>query len=408
MIIRTSTFLKASILGLVLATSVGCSTIIGQQYIKTDNAGLVTELKKFYKHQGVEYRIIANLTKPITLAKDGFTITSLGEDSVIKIINTQDDSLLSIYEQNGTVHYQYEKNGNINALSPNLIESTMIAVFNNTPLAAKARVTALYHYQSIASVVEQVKSTTNDETKSAYISFASLLEPLDKQAQAELIEVIESIGSDYTQAKSIREFLIGQKSLESSSWISLLTSTHKVVSDYNLSQLLQHIAPKVPNNEQVHAAYFNAAATIDSDYDKYRLMSVIALQPNTFQFADIVNASEDIGSDYNSYKLVSDIATKAKSQQDYSAIFNLIKNIDSDYDMQRALTSLPTKSMNKSQVAKAIKVASQHIGSDYNLANTLVHLAINTPFKSSLVAEFKQAMSGISSNTDKIKVYDVL
>jgi hypothetical protein len=404
----TQNFIKASAIGLLLATCVGCSTLIGHQYIKTNDAGLVTELKKFYKYQGIEYQIIADLTHPIALTNDGFTIATLGKNNIIKVINSQDDSRLSIFEKNGTVHYQYTTNGIDQKPSTNFIESTMTGVFNNTPLAAKARVNALYRSQGIQAVINQVENATNDGTKAAYIGFSSQIKTLDDTSRVRLIKVIDSISSDYTQAQSVRAFLKGQSSLDNSTWVGLLTTTHNIGSDYDLSQLLQHIAPKLPNNKAVHSAYFYATTFIGSDYDKYRLMSEIAKQPNNLLLADILKACGDIGSDYDAYKLVQDVASQLKTEQDYSVVFNVIESIGSDYDMQQALTSLPVKNMNKRQVTKAIEVASKHIGSDYDLANTLVFFAENSPLKSSVTTEFKQAILKMSSDTDKVKVYDVL
>lgn len=398
---------KAALPMVVVLMTTGCIGTVGHQYIKTDPSGKVTELKKYYVQQGNEFLVTADLTGPVVLSDDTLTIKKMTAGSSIRISNTESEEVLKITEQNGKATYSLLQHKRSSEPSTKQINTYMQSLFNFTPLAAEERISALVKHQGVAAAVQQVEQAQNDDTKSAYILEISKL-TLDKNAQQRVLTVLSSISSDYSQKVAASAFVETQTTLSQDTWLALFEGLENVASDYELRTLLSSIAAKLPDDNAVHSAFFDASETIDSDYEKYRLVSEIATQATSLQIKDMLAASNDIGSDYEAYRLMSDIAQIAKSNDDINAMLVFIQSIDSDYEMQRAFKVLPYSLMSEAQTANALDIAGAEIGSDYELAKVLVNIYQQSPHKVNLATNVKQAMQSISSESDKLKVYEVL
>ena len=398
---------KAALPMVVVLMTTGCIGTVGHQYIKTDPSGKVTELKKYYVQQGNEFLVTADLTGPVVLSDDTLTIKKMTAGSSIRISNTESEEVLKITEQNGKATYSLLQHKRSSEPSTKQINTYMQSLFNFTPLAAEERISALVKHQGVAAAVQQVEQAQNDDTKSAYILEISKL-TLDKNAQKRVLTVLSSISSDYSQKVAALAFVETQTTLSQDTWLALFEGLENVASDYELRTLLSSIATKLPDDNAVHSAFFDASETIDSDYEKYRLVSEIATQATSLQIKDMLAASNDIGSDYEAYRLMSDIAQIAKSNDDINAMLVFIQSIDSDYEMQRAFKVLPYSLMSEAQTANALDIAGAEIGSDYELAKVLVNIYQQSPHKVNLATNVKQAMQSISSESDKLKVYEVL
>lgn len=60
------------------------------------------------------------------------------------------------------------------------------------------------------------------------------------------------------------------------------------------------------------------------------------------------------------------------------------------------------------QTALALEIPGAEISSDYELAKVLVYVCEQSPYKANLVKDVKHALASISSESDKLKVYEVL
>lgn len=385
----------------------GCIGVVGHQFIKTDDSGAVIELKKYYVQQGDEYLVTADLTGPVVIAEDTFTILKMVKGSSISIKNTDTGEVLNITEQNGNAAYTLLQHKSSSEPSTKQIKAYMESLFNFTPLAAEERIIALAKHQSVDAAVQQVEQAQNDDTKAAYVSVISK-QTLDQQAQERVLNVLSSISSDYSQKIAALDFVEKQMPLSKTVWLTLFDGLENMSSDYELRTLLSSIAVRLPDDKAVHSAFFDVSKTIGSDYEKYRLMSEISAQTSSLQIKDMLAASHDIGSDYEAYRLINDVAPNANNENDINAMLDFILTIDSDYEMQRAFLSLPYNKMNEAQTVKALEIAGLEIGSDYELAKVLVYVCEQSPYKANLVKNVKHAMASISSESDKLKVYEVL
>lgn len=385
----------------------GCSGVVGHQYIKTNNNGEITELKKYYSQHGDEYQVIAELTGPVTLSEDAITISKMADGSFINIQNTQTGSVLKIIEQNGEAIYSlFHDKKNVH-LSTQQIKSYMLGVFSNTPLLATQRVNTLVKQLDLDAAVNEVEKAQNDDTKLAYIAAISQHQ-LSPKAHKRVLMVLASVKSDYQQRTSALNFVQQQSPLHDSIWISFFEGLEGMDSDYELRSLLTAIVNQLPDSPTVHTAFFNTTKTIGSDYEKYRLFSEIVTLQSSLKTSELLNASSNIGSDYEAYRLISDISEHINTQDDINALLDFIQSIGSDYEMNRAFQVLSYNTMTKTQTAKCLQIASNQIDSDYELAQVLIHIYQATPFKAELTNQVKIAMNTMSSENEKIKVYEVL
>ncbi len=385
----------------------GCSGVVGHQYIKTNNNGEITELKKYYSQHGNEYQVTAEFTGPVTLSDDAITISKMADGSFINIQNTQTGSVLKIIEQNGETIYSLFHNKKNVRPSTQQIESYMLGVFSNTPLLAAQHVNTLVKKFDVAAAVNEVEKAQNDDTKSAYIA-AICQHQLNPKAQKRVLKVLASVSSDYQQRSAALKFVQQQSPLRDSIWISFFEGLKGMDSDYELRSLLTAVVNQLPDSPTVHTAFFDTTKTIGSDYEKYRLFSEIVTLQSSLKTSELLNASSDIGSDYEAYRLISDISEHINTQDDINALLDFIQSIGSDYEMKRTLQVLPYNTMTKAQTAACIQIASNQIDSDYELAQVLIHIYQATPFKAGLTNQVKIAMNTMSSENEKIKVYEVL
>ncbi|WP_157813530.1 hypothetical protein [Pseudoalteromonas spongiae] len=392
-----------SLAAIVLIVS-GCSGVMSHQYIKTNSNGAITEIKKNYQQFGDEYQVIAEINGPIILSSDAVTIASMSEGSFVKIKHFKSDDFLMISEKNGEVTYGDQKG---NTPSKHEIEQFMTSVFDNTPLFAVERTKALIEQQGISAALNQMERANNDDTKSAYITAVSA-NNLDLPAQKRVLAVLAQIKSDYSQRVTAERFLDKQKQLPDQAWLTFLRGLNGMSSDYETRVLLSKLAPQLPNTQMIHQAYFDVSKTIDSDYEKFRLISEIPSQSTHLSIADMFTASADIGSDYEAYRVVNALASEVKTPNDFEAMLTFMQQIDSDYEMTRAFLSLPYQTMDRATTAQSIELASKFIDSDYELSKTLIHICQKSPHKAQLTETVKLALQSIGSDSDRVKVYDVL
>jgi hypothetical protein len=404
--IVSSNFFRFAFCVILLLTQIGCMNI-NNRYIYTNKEGVVTELKSHYQLFGEEYQVTADLTGPLALANDGQTLIELTTGSVIKIENLSNKTELHIRERSGNVIYSYQVEGSPQLFTSSLKEVYMTGFFNHTPIAAEQRTNILYSQFGEKAAIEQLLSSANDDTKSAYIKALSKKD-LSVSSQQKVIIVLSGIGNDFTQRISAESFVNYQKPLSEKVWLDLITAFDGMGSDYEHRRVLVFVATELPNSVGVKSAFLASSASIGSDYEKYSLMSELAKQKNVFVISELFTASNDIGSDYEAYRIVNDLGPLINTQLDFTALLRFIKTIGSDYEMRMAISSLSYQHLDQVKTAEIIKLASDYIGSDYELAQTVNYIIKQTPYKLSLNSEISYAIASMSSDNEKIKLYKLM
>ncbi len=382
----------------------GCSHHLSHQYIETNGNDVVVVLKKSYKHGEVDYSILADISEPLVFSEDTYTLTGMTANSVISISDDSRHESLLIKQVLDETQYIHTAQGQERAAAPHIIKRYMDGVFTNTALLAEARVTALVRYQTIDSAIAQAQLASNDETAAAYLKSVSQLKQLSPRQITQVIKLISNIHSDYKQRRTASYFVSEQGITSQSHWLLLLDGLSSLGSDYEARRVLEKLAPALPIDPMVHAAFFKVSASIGSDYEKYQLLSTLSHGDNSLNMRDIIDASLDIGSDYEAYRLVSDIASKVTTKDGFAPLIKLISTIGSDYEMQRAITALPLSQISPTSLISLIDLAADSIGSDYELTKVITHIQAQCITDEPVIRVLNSAIKSVSSASERAKV----
>lgn len=372
-----SVFITLIIAFFMLSLS-ACADIYDNQYTKTDSRGEIIELKRHFSYAGTEYKVTANLNGQIELNEDASDIIELPKNSSLNIWLIDEKLAFSFSNsQSGTVRSVSLNDKPIQESEQTHIQlqAALLAIFRNTSLNSKYRVNTIFAKKGLKGVLNEIEQIQNGDTQGVYITELAKLTQLTPNQQQALLKATKLLSSDYVQAKTIASIAKHQKIQANKVWITLFESTKNIGSDYELTELLMELSTVIPNSFEAHDALLNVSKTIDSDYEKRRLLVHLAIKSRIFPIDKILNASQDIGS---------------------------------DYELQRVLTALPYEKLATLQTIKVVELASKEMDSDYELANTLVDIIHRSPNLAQLQPSIKLALTQMSSESDKVRVYEIL
>jgi hypothetical protein len=86
-----------------------------------------------------------------------------------------------------------------------------------------------------------------------------------------------SINSDFEHRLTLTK-LADDAELSPEGWRLLLESAREIGSDFECATLLQTVAPRLPRDEAVVAAYRAALNTIDGDFERQRAAAALAVE----------------------------------------------------------------------------------------------------------------------------------
>lgn len=359
----------------LLLLTLTCCTI-HSQYIKTDDQGQVTRLKRSIEVDSVRYSIDAELTSALTLDSTGNSILALPKQSYIRIGSTKDDLDFLLERQQAETKSELSLNGKQVGDSPQRrqqIEQLTLLLFRNTPIEAQGRVHALLQYQGADKVLNEISLMQDLQSKKQYFSELVKQAVLTEQQQLQLLE-----------------------------------STATIQSDYELTEVLLLLAKAQSIQPSVQKNLLQASLRIDSDYEKRRLLSQLAQPQSGFQLGQILQASLDIESDYELGQLLQQAAPQVQDNDTLQALLSAAKSIESDYELQQVLAALPFEHFSKTQNEQVITLAGASIESDYELATMLTLVLSRASAPQELQQAVKAALKTISSDSEKVRVFELL
>lgn len=359
---------------LLLFGLTACTVTSGSQYIKTDAQGQVTRLQRYFDHQGVEYKVSAELTAALSLDKTGSNILALPEKSFIHISSTDHNLSFAIERQHQHTTHLLNINGKTADDSPQSrqqAEQLTLMLFRHTPVDAKGRVSTLLAYQGADKVLNEISLIADQETKRLYITELAVQAALTAQQQLQLIQ-----------------------------------STNTIQSDHDLTELLLSQAAILPKQPEVQNAMLEASYRIKSDYEKRRLMSQLAKPQSGFSLSRVLQASLNIESDYELSQLLQQSAPQVRDDKTLDAVLAAAETIESSYELQQSLSALPFEHLTTAQNERVIKMAAANILSDHELANTLIELLNRAQNPLTLQSAVTEALKSISSDSDKVRVFE--
>jgi len=212
----------------------------------------------------------------------------------------------------------------------------------------------------------------------------------------------------YVKGVYYRE-LFKQASLTPDQYRQVMTQAGREMkgSSYELAQLLIAIADKLPADEASRAAYFQAAAGIDSSYELRRVYATMLkrgpVSPSILE--GILVSAKSIHSDYELSELLRQIVLQQPlDERTRAPFFNALSTIDSSYERHRVLSAVVGggRASDAATLDAALTSASR-IHSDYETSQFLQEVLRQNDVES-VRAPFFAAVHTISGNYERGRV----
>ena len=179
----------------------------------------------------------------------------------------------------------------------------------------------------------------------------------------------------------------------------------QIDSDYELASLLIS-SDRLLVDDATRRAYFDAAATIQSDYEMRRTYaSALKRGPVPADvLAGVLDASTGIESDYEEAELLVQIAQlQPLDARTRGPFLKALATVDSDYECRRVVSAVVRADPSPETLATMLD-PSIAIDSDFEQASFLIDLAKSQPIDGPLRAPFFKGVDTISSSYERGRV----
>jgi beta-lactamase regulating signal transducer with metallopeptidase domain len=182
----------------------------------------------------------------------------------------------------------------------------------------------------------------------------------------------------------------------------------EIESDYELAELLIHVAQRYTLDAPVRAIFIEAAGTIQSDYERRRVLSTALARERLSDDVAValLRSASLITSDYETGELLIQFAqTNPLSERVRPAFFVAVGTLGSDYEHHRVLAAVVERSGSNRAVLQDVLESAVRIGSDYEKAELLVLVASGYPLgDGELRSAYLRAADTVHSEYDRGRV----
>ncbi|MFW6202488.1 MAG: hypothetical protein ACOC8B_07910, partial [Gemmatimonadota bacterium] len=189
---------------------------------------------------------------------------------------------------------------------------------------------------------------------------------------------VESIRSDFVQRRYLLEMLRQADPDERQLIRVVALAGVRLDSDFELAQLLIHVADAGPMTEAVRQAFIEAATSLDSDFERRRVLSAALASGDASprNVAALIDAARAIGSDFELATLLIAVADRFALGPDIQRSYlAAATGIGSDFEKRRVLDALLDQDGLTAESFGEILDAAREIGSDFELARLLKRTA---------------------------------
>jgi len=203
---------------------------------------------------------------------------------------------------------------------------------------------------------------------------------LAQRGVAGVLAEITEISSDYAKRLYFDQ-LIKQGNLNAAAMRDVLRqAAREISSDYEQAQLLINAAPLLTGKDVAMQPYFDAVATLKSDYEHSRVLKKLLNQEMTSSALQVLVASstKSISSDYERRGVLSALAkTKIQSEEVLRMLLDSATEMSSDYEKATLLVEVSNAYTGDSRLKSAFLKAVETIKSDYERGRVLSTLLKN-------------------------------
>jgi hypothetical protein len=222
---------------------------------------------------------------------------------------------------------------------------------------------------------------------------------------------IDQITGDYAKRKYYEE-LLKQATLDANGLRDVLRQVARdISSDYEQAQLLIGVAPLLTGKEVAIQPFFDALATIKSDYEHGRVLKTLLKQgvPSRAVLVLIATSTKNISSDYEKAQVLKKVAAVYLDDPTLRDVFfQTIASIDSDYERRGVLTALVRTKNQSEEVLRLLLDAAAGMSSDYEKATFMIEISNVYTGDTRLKSAFLKAVETIKSDYERGRVLSAL
>jgi hypothetical protein len=203
---------------------------------------------------------------------------------------------------------------------------------------------------------------------------------LERRGVAGVLAEINLISSDYAQ-RHYYEALIKKANLDAAALRDVLRQVARdFSSDYELAQLLIHVAPVLTGKAVATQPFFDAIAGIKSDYERSRVLKTIMNQDaqSSAVLVLVASSTKTISSDYERRGVLSALVkTKNQSEEVLRLLLDSAAAMSSDYEKATLLMEVSNAYTGDTRLKGLFLKAVETIKSDYERGRVLSALLKN-------------------------------
>ena len=202
---------------------------------------------------------------------------------------------------------------------------------------------------------------------------------LAQRGVAGVLAEINLISGDYAQRRYY-EALIKQSNLNATALRDILRQAARdISSDYEQAQLLIGVAPMLSGKDVALQPFFDAAATINSDYERSRVLKTIMKDtPSSAMLVLVASATKTISSDYERRGVLSALVkTKNQSEEVLRLLLDSAAAMSSDYEKATLLLEVSNVYTGDTRLKSEFLRVVETIKSDYERGRVLSALLKN-------------------------------
>jgi len=237
-------------------------------------------------------------------------------------------------------------------------------------IGAEQRVRSIFNKKGLGGVLDEIRLLGGDFARRRY--FIALVDTARPDAKS-VLPMLQQIGQQMT-------------------------------SDYERSQVLQHIASHVGLDREGAQAYVRAMTAMQSDYERRRaLAALLAMRPIVPGVGGIAIAgTSDMRSDYERSEVLR--AALAAGVTQYDPLFATVGRMTSSYEKRRVLIEAIARGALPSEARRGYLMAAATVDSDYECAQILAAYVKAYGVESDVRQPFFAAVRTIDSDFERRRV----
>jgi len=234
---------------------------------------------------------------------------------------------------------------------------------------------------------------------------------LEREGVTGLLQEISFVRSDYVARKYFEVVLTRTDLTERQLRDIVSQAGRELDSDYELAELLIHVAESHPVDETVQIAYVEAAGSIDSDYETRRVLNAVLDRPGLNQEVAraMLQLAIEIDSDYELAELLIGMLERHPIQDALTPeFFAAIEKLDSDYEHRRVLQAALERGAPDQEVLDLTLQSALRLDSDYEKSELLLQVADLYPTDQEIPTSYLDAAAAIDSDYERKSVISAL